>query len=348
MLALLNGKYFHKLCADIDTNSDEVLRTMVLVLSHLFGRRVVREVDDPEEAEKIHRSPSNVYLDPMPEDAANILRGHNKSTLEVFSTYVKTFAEQHINEDEHTLPFTQSPVGPNEANRTNENTALDFLPSLPSPHARSPFVALSGLGDSFTTIEDLCSSTRQGVFLEAAVIPHLELHPDETRSPLNSYLLDFFKHGSLQPLEDANGIRRSDVWFVLNDFSMVLATIATSLALHLGLGQDTDSELLDVMGAGDSVENENDEKMAEDSIPQAASGPPSEVQQAQPVRRKKVVDDWDAGEDRLAAEEDYLEKEKESGAGATDDEEYEKLMTVYRAFRKLKTEFDEKFRAIWA
>ncbi|KAK6597799.1 dead deah box helicase [Botrytis cinerea] len=327
--ALLNGKYFHKLCADIDTNSDEVLRTMVLVLSHLFGRRVVREVDDPEEAEKIHRSPSN-------------------STLEVFSTYVKTFAEQHITEDEHALPFTQSPVGPNEANKTNENTTLDFLPSLPSPHARSPFVALSGLGDSFTTIEDLCSSTREGVFLEAAVIPHLELHPDETRSPLNSYLLDFFKHGSLQPLEDANGIRRSDVWFVLNDFSMVLATIATSLALHLGLGQDTDSELLDVMGAGDSVENENDEKMAEDSIPQAASGPPSEVQQAQPVRRKKVVDDWDAGEDRLAAEEDYLEKEKESGAGATDDEEYEKLMNVYRAFRKLKTEFDEKFRAIWA
>ncbi|TGO55436.1 hypothetical protein BCON_0092g00190 [Botryotinia convoluta] len=346
--ALLNGKYFHKLCADIDTNSDEVLRTMVLVLSHLFGRRVVREVDDPEEAEKIHRSPSNVYLDPMPEDAANILRGHNKSTLDVFSTYVKTFAEQHITEDEHALPFTQSPVGPNETSKTSGNTTLDFLPSLPSPHARSPFVALSGLGDSFTTIEDLCSSTREGVFLEAAVIPHLELHPDETRSPLNSYLLDFFKHGSLQPLEDANGIRRSDVWFVLNDFSMVLATIATSLALHLGLGQDTDSELLDVMGAGDSVENENDEKMAEDSIPQAVSGPSSEVQQAQPVRRKKVVDDWDAGEDRLAAEEDYLEKEKESGAGATDDEEYEKLMTVYRAFRKLKTEFDEKFRAIWA
>ncbi|KAA8565170.1 hypothetical protein EYC84_010910 [Monilinia fructicola] len=346
--ALLNGKYFHKLCADIDTNSEDVLRTMVLVLSHLFGRRVVREVDDPEEAEKIHRSPSNVYLEPMPEDAANILRGHNKSTLEMFSTYVKTFAEQHITEDEHALPFTQSPVGPKEASTINGNTGIDLLPSLPSAHARSPFVSLSGLGDSFTTIEDLCSSTREGVFLEAAVIPHLELHPDETRSPLNSYLLDFYKHGSLQPLEDANGIRKSDVWFVLNDFSMVLATIATSLALHLGLGQDTDAELLDVMGAGDSVENENDEKMAEDAIPQTISAPSSELQPYQPVRRKKVVDDWDAGEDRLAAEEDYLEKERESGAGVTDDDEYQKLMTVYRAFRKLKTEFDEKFRAIWA
>ncbi|QSZ32856.1 hypothetical protein DSL72_002436 [Monilinia vaccinii-corymbosi] len=346
--ALLNGKYFHKLCADIDTNSEDVLRTMILVLSHLFGRRVVREVDDAEEAEKIHRSPSNVYLEPMPEDAANILRDHNKNTLEVFSTYVKTFAEQQITKDENTLPFTQSPVGINEASKTNGNTSLDFLPSLPSARARSPFVSLSGLGDSFTTIEDLCSSTREGVFLEAAVIPHLELHPDETRSPLNSYLLDFYKHGSLQPLEDANGIRKSDIWFLLNDFSMVLATIATSLALHLGLGQDTNAELLDVMGAGDSVENENDEKIAEEAVPQAVSAPASEIQQAPPVRRKKVVDDWDAGEDRLAAEEDYLEKEKESGAGVTDDEEYQKLMNVYRAFRMLKAEFDEKFRAICA
>lgn len=320
----------------------------MLVLSHLFGRRFVREIDDPEEAEKIHRSPSNVYLEPMPEDAANILRDHNKSTLEVFSTYVKTFAEQHITEDEHALPFTQSPVGPNGTSNNTGIISLDFLPSLSSPHARSPFVALSGQGDSFTTIEDLCSSTREGVFLEAAVIPHLEIYPEETRSPLNSYLLDFYKHGSLQPLEEANGIRKSDVWFVLNDFSMVLATIATSLALHIGLGQDGDAELLDVMGAGDSVENENDEKVAEDTIPQVASTPSSELQQAQPVRRKKVVDDWDAGEDKLAAEEDYLEREKESGAGVTDDDEYQKLMTVYRAFRKLKTEFDEKFRAIFA
>ena len=94
--ALLKGGYFHVLCADIDTKTDMVLQKMMLVLSHLFGRLVTREVDDPEEAEKIHRSPSIVYLPPMPEEAATILRKHNKDTLDIFTTYVKTFAAQHV------------------------------------------------------------------------------------------------------------------------------------------------------------------------------------------------------------------------------------------------------------
>lgn len=218
------------LCADIDTKPEMVLQKMILVLSHLFGRLVTREVDDPEEAEKIKRSPSIVYLPPMPEDAAKILRKHNKDTLDIFTTYVKTFAAQHVKEDERYLPLTHTPVGlapplvngkPVNGNGVangsakigvkNDNSLAGFLPSLPTPHARSAFVALSGLGDEFTTIEDLCSSTREGVFLESAVIPHLELHPDETRTPLNSYLLDFYMHGSIVPLEDANGIRKSDV-----------------------------------------------------------------------------------------------------------------------------------------
>lgn len=165
----------------------------------------------------------------MPEEAANILRDHNKKTLDIFTTYAKTFAAQHVKDEERYLPLTKTPVGaapPNLPNgkalnghangsahtgQDDDSSALDFLPSLPAPHARSAFVALSGLGDTFTTIEDLCSSTREGVFLESAVIPHLELHPDETKSPLNAYLLDFYMHGSIVPLEHANGIRKSDV-----------------------------------------------------------------------------------------------------------------------------------------
>ena len=178
----------------------------------------------------IKRSPSVVYLKPMPEDAAKILRKHNADTLDVFTTYVKTFAAQHIKEEERYLPLTHIPVGfvppsangkanghavPNggahPAKPANDNDSFEFLPSLPVPHARSTFVALSGLGDEFTTIDDLCSSTREGVFLESAVIPHLELHPDECRTPLNAYILDFYMHGSLDPLEKANGIRKADV-----------------------------------------------------------------------------------------------------------------------------------------
>lgn len=200
---------------------------MILVLSHLFGRRVCREVDDPEVAEAIHRSPSKVYLPSLPKEATKILRKHNKDTLDIFSTYVKTFAAQHVKEPETSLPLTHTPVGklasPTPAVNGNatskDQSSVGFLPTLAKPRARSAFVALSGLGDDFETIEDLCSSTREGVFLEAAVIPHLEIHPDETRTPLNAYLLDFYMHGALEPLELANGIRKSDVSFGFPSFA---------------------------------------------------------------------------------------------------------------------------------
>jgi len=206
---------------------------MMLVLSHLFGRLGCKQADTEEQAEVIRRSPSMVYLPPMPEDAADILRNHNQETLEIFASYVKTFATQNVKEEENRLPFTRTPVGSaegidakpvnnhasanghaevDENKSSNKNSATaNFLPSLPRPHARSAFVALSGLGDNFTTIKDLCSSTREGIFLESAVIPHLEFYPDEARHPLNAYLLDFYIHGSLEPLETANGIGKSEV-----------------------------------------------------------------------------------------------------------------------------------------
>jgi len=109
----------------------------------------------------------------------------------------------------------------------HKSFSLSFLPSLPTPHARSSFVALSGLGDNFTTIEDLCTSTRDGVFLESAVIPHLEISPDETGSRLNAYLLDFYMHESLEPLESANGIRKSDVSFFKRSTTVYHSSIQT-------------------------------------------------------------------------------------------------------------------------
>lgn len=132
---------------------------------------------------------------------------------------------------------------------------------------------------------------------------------------------------------------------------MVLATISTSLALYLGLGNNADPEMLDVMGTGDAAENDADEKDAADTIPDTpAASKPTATQQQQPIGRKnkKVVDDWDAGEDALVAEEDALASAVRNGVSATDDEEYDKLMNVYKAFRKLKREFDTKFMETWA
>jgi hypothetical protein len=132
---------------------------------------------------------------------------------------------------------------------------------------------------------------------------------------------------------------------------MILATIVTSLALYLGLGTDADPEMLDVMGSGDTIENDGDEKLAVNTEPAEPSIPKIGTPiQPPPVMKKskKVADDWDASEDHMTAEEDFLKSTATNGNAATDDEEYDKLMNVYKAFRKLKTQFDEKFYAIWA
>jgi hypothetical protein len=336
---LLKNGYFNALCSEIEVpgRSEDILRAMMLVLSHVFGRRICREVDDASFAEEIRQSPSMVYLPPLPADANAILRKHNAETLDVFTTYVKTFAAQHIKSEEAALPLSNIVVS------SPQSSAVEgILPSLTKPGACSAFVALSGHGDKFQSISDLCSSTRAGIFLESAVIPHLPLYPDETRTPLNAYLLDFFIHGAIQPLEDANGISRSEVWFVLNDFSLVLGTITSSLANYLGLGSE-DPELLDTMGTGDALEVDEDDREAAAEIPEIKN---SAVPEKTFKPKKKLADDWNAAEDEINA---FEEVHGDDGTPAVnDEEEYGELLKVFKAFSKLKTEFDVKFREMWS
>ncbi len=171
-----------------------------------------------------------MFLPALPAQAAKILRKHNEDTLQVFTTYVKTFVDQHIKTDDDKLPLTGMKAGGSD-DRTIPG-------SLPPCKVRSSFVALSGHGDHFESISDLCRTTRSGIFLEEAVIPHLDVYPDESKAPLNACtyhvtskyvdartnqiilsltdLYDFYMHGDLESLETANGVKRSDVWFLLN------------------------------------------------------------------------------------------------------------------------------------
>ena len=119
-----------------------------------------------------------MFLPALPAQAAKILRDHNEDTLKVFTTYAKTFVDQHIKADDNKLPLTGMMAGGSD-DRTSPG-------SLPACKVRSSFVALSGHGDHFKSIPDLCRTTRSGIFLEEAVIPHLDVYPDESKAPLNA------------------------------------------------------------------------------------------------------------------------------------------------------------------
>lgn len=177
--ALLKGGFFHELCSAIDEKESSVLRSLMIVMAHLFGRRPCRQADQEYVDQIVKRSSSVVFLPPLPPRAAQILRQHNQDTLQVFTTYVKTFVDQHINSEDCTLPLTRTKFGGDSTITGHEDAAL-------FRQVRSAFVALSGHGDTFDSISDLCRTTRAGVFLEEAVIPHLDVYPDEVNTPLNA------------------------------------------------------------------------------------------------------------------------------------------------------------------
>ncbi|KAF2437131.1 P-loop containing nucleoside triphosphate hydrolase protein [Tothia fuscella] len=301
--ALLKEGYFHTLCANITTKPKDTLLTLMLTISHLFGRLQGRQADEEFVQEVVKRSSSIVFLPPMPKEAETILRAHNKETLGIFQTYVETYVEQHVHEEDNRLPLTEIKVGGPESVSTSLSGAL-----APTK-IRSRFTALSGYGDQFESISDLCRTVRTGVYLEESVIPHVALYPEETSIPLNAYLLDFYKHGDVSALEKANRISRGNVWFLLNDFSLVLATIVTSLMNFMKLNPDSEGDMTEVQGGGDASEE--------------AAGIKKEQEPG-------VADDG----------------EIDSAAWKLDDGEG--LMKVLQAFKLLKEEFDLKFKVMWS
>ncbi|KAK5707932.1 hypothetical protein LTR97_000471 [Elasticomyces elasticus] len=358
--ALLKEGYFHDLCGRVNRNEKDTLELLMLVMAHLFNRIYCKQ-SDAEYREKVKRSTSVVFLPPLPTKAAEILRKHNRQTLDVYRTYVATFVDQHVHSDDRTLPFTGVKAG-------NANTAEPIdTHAMPATKIRSPFVALSGPGDDFDSIHDLCSTTRDGVFLEEAVIPHVDVFPDETDIPLNAWLLDFFKHGDVMTIERANGIRRSDIWFLLNDFSLVLATIVTSLLNFMKLREGTDMDMLDVMGDLDAHDEAEDNEVAASEEQSEMSGPSvadsaialpdRQRQQVAPKKKAKNTESWEETADQ---EDDAQQREAKRAANAARLEAEvgntleaaggspEGLKDVLKAFQKLREEFNVKFKAMWA
>lgn len=178
--ALFKGGFFHDLCSSIKKKKSSVLRSLMLVMAHIFGRHPCRQSDREFIDRVVRQSPSIVFLPPLPSSAAKILRRHNRDTLQVFTSYVQTFVDQHMENDDCMLPLTRTKFGA-------EATSSDVFPSrLSRKNVRSAFVALSGHGDSFDSISDLCSTVREGIFLEEAVIPYVTIYPDEAETPLNA------------------------------------------------------------------------------------------------------------------------------------------------------------------
>ncbi|EGU73328.1 hypothetical protein FOXB_16163, partial [Fusarium oxysporum f. sp. conglutinans Fo5176] len=251
---------------------------------------------------------------------------------------------------DRTLPLTRISIGPEKGCR---------LTSDPPPVIRSPFAALSGFTDEFDSIKEMCSTVRDGVFLEESSIPYLPIWPNDTSVELNAYLYDFFKHGSLKVLVRDNLIKRSDVWFHLKDFSLVLKTIVTSLKGVLDSRggfymQDLDDD--DNMSDMSEGDDEAISKVVEVQKPAEESDKIAQALAKNKVKAE-VPDSWNDESEASASESEEsmpgsdivgssaakeavaIQSEFDNGCG---------LMQVLRAFELLEAEFANKFYKIGA
>ncbi|KAK2606810.1 hypothetical protein N8I77_005536 [Diaporthe amygdali] len=363
--SLLKEGYFHKLCDQFRTASEATLLELVLVLSHVFGR-ISTNTFKKDWMAAVTRSDSIVFLPPLPADALQTLRQHNQETLDIFRTYVSTYVNQHLEDkpDRH-LPFTKTEVGAPKSNLGQAGLGGILGEGHNAPtKLRSPFHALSGFGDnSFGSIHELCDTVRSDVFLEESAIPYIPLFPDDTNGvPWNAYIYDFFKHGDMEALVRDNHIKKGDVWFLLKDFSLVLATIVTSLTnfLDLDAGADADLAMMDVQDAEDAARETSDALEPDDGPGDMAHGA-LQVQDeaakkpeapAGPAKKKKpkVIDSWDddeSSEDEAAAAEAAEAAAKAAGPAWEGDGE-RNLAQVLRMFKMVQQQFDEKFRKQWA
>lgn len=309
---LLISGYFVDVCDNVfranQYEKEDICLKLMLVLSNIFGRRLLPK-----------SSRYNVLPD-MPEDAREILLEHNRDTLETYTTYVKTFAKQYCAGRDNTLPFSQRDCGGPGVKESNPNSNV----------ARSSFVALSGCTDRFTSVSDLTTSVRSGIFLEGASVPYLSLDSDLR---LNSYLFDFYKHGEVRRLAVENGIRSSDVWFNLKDFSLILATITAGLVCFIrdGPGKYFDAEKITIEDEDGEVigeeieENENEEEVIEEVVEETVSGGSDYGSEG-----TRVVDEEERRNEVEA-------KQRMKG-----------FAKVLKGMRLLQTSFDEQFKAMWA
>ncbi|KAG6978564.1 putative helicase [Fusarium oxysporum f. sp. conglutinans] len=347
--SLLRGGYFHKLCKDIDCACERVLREMMLVLSHLFNRIPIQQ--NAKLLEVVESSSSDIFLKRLPAAAEQLLVRHNRETLLTFKDYVYSYINAHLQDSpDRTLPLTRIPIGPEKGCR---------LTSDPPPVIRSPFAALSGFTDEFDSIKEMCSTVRDGVFLEESAIPYLPIWPNDTSVELNAYLYDFFKHGSLKVLVRDNLIKRSDVWFHLKDFSLVLKAIVTSLKGVLDSGGGFYMEDLDDDDNMSDTSEGDDEAVSKVVEVQKPAEGPDKIAQALAKNKVKaeVPDSWNDESDASSSESeesmpgsDLVGPSTAKEAVAIQSEFGNRcgLMQVLRAFELLEAEFADKFYKIGA
>ncbi|KAM4052173.1 putative ATP-dependent RNA helicase DDX60 isoform 2-T3 [Anomaloglossus baeobatrachus] len=223
---------FHQLCKpsleDSTKFPDSVMENLVLILANLFGRQYLPPNRFP--GDEVF-SQSKVFLDDLPEDFASVVEEYNWKAATQFGQCILAGSKLADMEKEHQLPLSKINFSGKEC---MDSGLVDHLMSCSEGRSGiSPFACLSGNTDEdLMAMKNLTSLMMQTVHIPEKHIPFLHFLSDETyeqKRYLNSYALDFFKHGSLDAIVEDNGFNSGAAYYILRDFYLTIASISVSL-----------------------------------------------------------------------------------------------------------------------
>jgi len=173
---------------------------------------------------------SSVRLVPPNPEIAEHMASYNKVVLGKFSSFVRRYAENAGTQGEtdklpgslatHAQPTRSTAAAP-------EGSLIGDLKGMSiNTAARSPFVAISGHSDNFSTVDDLVGSLQDGVYLDRSLVPVVT---DSANTPCNAYLTDYFTHTERAPLSQENGLRDASLYDKLNKFCHAMKVVKIAL-----------------------------------------------------------------------------------------------------------------------
>ncbi|XP_030048082.1 putative ATP-dependent RNA helicase DDX60 [Microcaecilia unicolor] len=225
---------FRKLCQPIKTDSkifsESVMETLVLILANIFGTYYY-PARFCEKKKSFKFFQSKVFLEDLPKDFAVAVNEYNNKIKDIFGCFFLSVSKLANMEEEFKLPLSRTDFAGEEC---DDSELVGYLFSCNKRRtAVSPFACLSGIvDDDLLDTHTINSAVLQTVDVNTNNIPllHLKKYDNQGRRMiLNSYALDFYKHGSLMGLTQDNGMNEGDAYYRLKDFMLLIKTVSVSL-----------------------------------------------------------------------------------------------------------------------
>jgi ATP-dependent RNA helicase DDX60 len=207
LVKLLESDEMKDLCLQFSHNKEEVSKKIMSLLIHLFKRvKVSKE--------------QRAIADPMDKGFEKIILDYNEKVMQSFIEYFTLYADNELLDDSDSMTLPMSKIC-----FFKKDSTLKMDSSLLNPvKIRSPFIAMSGSGDSFSSVEDVFKNIRSDIYFEKSMIPIMNVD-----SNISGYALSFYTSGKANILVEKYQLQGKRIYDMLKEWVLFLKVIVRTL-----------------------------------------------------------------------------------------------------------------------